>query len=141
MAPRYQFLHQAKKDFGFLSGLGFRIESENEGTYASFKDGFSISYVSKDVAFRAAYYDMELEIVFQKGRIAAPYLLLDHNLRANASGWAGVMFPFDKLSPVLEAAAKDIEAHYGSVLRGDASMWQKIEKLVLASKEHRPYLE
>ena len=92
------------------------------------------AYVSKDVAFSVSYYDMELEIVFKKGRIAAPYLLLDHNLRANASGWAGVMFPFDKLSPALEAASKDIEAHYGSVLRGDASMWQKIEKLVLASR-------
>ncbi len=134
MAPRCHFLAQAKKDFCFLTGLGFRIGSETEGSYASFKDGFSVSYVSTDAALRVAYYDMELEIVFKKGRIAAPYLFLDHNLHANASGWAGTMFPFDKLSQAIEAAAKDIEANYGKVLRGDALVWQRIEKLVLAQK-------
>jgi hypothetical protein len=140
MTQRYQFLAQTKKDFGFLESLGFRIESESEGTYASFKDGFGVSYVSKEVGFSVAYCDMELEIVFKKGRIAAPYLFLDHNLHANASGWAGIMFPVEKLSSIIEAAAKDIEARYGPVLRGDDSVWQKIEKLVLAPKEHRPYL-
>ena len=140
MTPRYQFLALAKKSFGFLESLGFRIESETEGTYASFKDGFCVSYVSKEVGVRVAYYDMELEIVFKKEKIAAPYLFLDHNLRANASGFAGIMFPHDKLAPVIETVAKDIEANYGAVLRGDAAIWQKVEKLVLAPREKKPYL-
>ncbi len=132
MAPHFQFLDQAKKSFGFLELLGFRIESETEGTYASFKDGFCVSYVSKEVGVTVAYYDMELEVVFTKGKIGAPYLFLDHNLHANASGLAGTMFPRDQLAHVIISAAQDIEANYGGVLRGDAAVWQKIEKLVLA---------
>lgn len=140
MTPRYQFLGQAKKGFGFLESLGFHIETEEEGTYASCKDGFCVTYVSEHVGVRVAYYDMELEIIFKKEKIAAPYLFLDHNLRANASGLAGCMFPFDKLAPVIDAIAKDIELNYGAVLRGDASVWQKIGKLVLAPKERKRYL-
>jgi hypothetical protein len=140
MSPRYEFLAQTKKSFAFLESQGFRVESETEGTYASFKDGFCVSYVSKEVDASVAYYDMELEIVFKKGKIAAPYLFLDHHLRANASGLAGIMFPHDKLAPVIDAAAKDIEANYGAVLRGDGAVWQKIEKLVLAPREKRSYL-
>lgn len=140
MSVRYQFLAQAKKSFAFLLPLGFRIKSEHEGTYASFKDGFEVDYTSKDLAVQVAYYDMELDVVFKKGRIAAPYLFLDHNLHANASGLAGCMFPFDQLPPVIESVAKDIEAHYEAVLHGDAAAWKKIEKLVLAPKEKKAFL-
>jgi hypothetical protein len=140
MSVRYQFLTQTKKSFAFLRPFGFRMESERESTYASFKDGFEVTYVSKDLSLRVAYYDMELDIVFKKGPIAAPYLFLDHNLHANASGLAGCMFPFDKLAPVIESAAKDIQTHYEAVLRGDATAWQKIEKLVLAPKEKKAFL-
>jgi hypothetical protein len=140
MSVRYQFLTQTKKSFAFLLPLGFGIESEREGTYASFKDGFEVTYVSKDLSLRFAYYDMELDIVFKKGPIAAHYLFLDHNLHANASGFAGCMFPFDKLESVIESVAKDIRTHYEAVLRGDATVWQKIEKLVLAPKEKNAFL-
>jgi hypothetical protein len=140
MSVRYQFLAQTKKSFAFLAPLGFHIESEREGTYSSFKDGFQIIYVSKEVAVQVAYYDVELDIVFRKGRIAAPYLFLDHNLHANASGLTGIMFPFEKLAPIIDGVAKDIEMNYEAVLRGDASAWQKIEKLVLAPKEKKPIL-
>lgn len=124
----------------FLASLGFCVESEHEGTYSSFKDGFEITYVSKEVTIRVSYYDVELEVVFKKGRIAASYLFLDHNLHSNASGLAGVMFPFEKLSPVIDSVAKDIRANYGAVLLGDAAVWQKIEKLVLAPREKKPFL-
>jgi hypothetical protein len=140
MSTRYQFLAQAKTCFSFLSQLGFHIESEREGTYAFFKDGFEVSYVSKDVGVRVTYYDAELEVVFKKGKIAAPYLFLDHNLYANASGLAGNMFLFDKLAPVIESVAKDIEANYEAILRGDAAQWQRIEKLVSAPKEKKSSL-
>jgi hypothetical protein len=140
MSTRYQFLAQAKKRFVFLASLGFCVESEHEGTYSSFKDGFVITYVSREVTARVSYYDMELEVVFKKGRIAASYLFLDHNLHGNASGLAGVMFPFEKLSPVIDRVARDIQANYAPVLQGDPSVWQKIEKLVLAPREKKPIL-
>ena len=140
MRARYQFLAHAKRSFAFLAALGFRIKSEHEGTDASFKDGFEIAYASKELVVQVAYYDMELDIAFRKGRIVAPYLFLDHNLHANASGFVGCMFPIEKLGPVIESAAKDIEAHYEAVLCGDAAVWQKIEKLVLAPREKKPYL-
>ena len=140
MSVRYQFLSQTKKDFGFLEALGYRIKSEYEGTYSSFKDGFDISYVSKDLTARIAYYDMELEIVFQKGKILAPYLFLDINLFSNASGLSGIMFAHDKLAPVIEDAAKDIRTNYESILIGDITAWKKIEKLVTAPKVKKAYL-
>ncbi len=140
MSTRYQFLAQTKKSFVFLASLGFCVESEHEGTYSSFKDGFVITYVSKEVTAQVSYYDMELEVVFKKGQIAASYLFLDHNLHANASGLAGVMFAYEKLSPVIDSVARDIAANYGAVLQGDPSVWKKIEKLVLASREKKPFL-
>ena len=140
MNSPYQFLAQAKKSFGFLVELGFRVKSEHEGTYASFKDGFDCIYSSKNLDVRVAYYDMELDIVFMKGRIAAPYLFLDHNLYANASGLAGCMFPFEKLGPVIDRVAKDIELHYEDVLLGDFAMWQKIDKIVLAPTVRKRFL-
>jgi hypothetical protein len=140
MSAPYQFLAHAKKSFAFLAALGFRVESEHEGTYASFKDGFEVAYSSKNLDVRVAYYDMELDIIFKKDRIVAPYLFLDHNLYANASGLAGCMFPIEKLGPVIDRVAKDIEAHYEDVIRGDAAMWQKIEKLVLAPRARKRFL-
>jgi hypothetical protein len=140
MSACYQFLSQAKKSFSFLAPLGFRIESHHEGTYASFKDGFEISYVSNDIGVRVAYYDMELDVVFKKGRIAALYLFIDRTLHSNASGLAGGVFTFDKLAPVIDSVAKDIELNYSAILRCDAAMWQKIEKLILAPREEKLFL-
>src|SRR5690606_6829627 len=140
MSARYQFLSQTKKDFCFLEALSYRIKSEHDVTYSSFKDGFDISYASKDLTARIAYYDMELEIVFQKGKILAPYLFLDINLFSNASGLSGIMFAHDKLAPVIEDAAKDIRTNYESILIGDIAAWKKIEKLVTAPKEKKAFL-
>jgi hypothetical protein len=95
---------------------------------------------AKEVTAQVSYCDMELEVVFKKGRIAASYLFLDHSLHANASGLAGVMFPLEKLSPVIDSVARDIQANFGAVLQGDPSVWKKIEKLVLASREKKPFL-
>jgi hypothetical protein len=140
MNTRYQFLSHTKENFGFLSTLGYRINSEHEGTYASFKDGFDISYSSSDLTIRVAYYDMELEVIFQKGRIHVPYLFLDINLFSNISGLAGSMFPHDKLASVIESIARDIRTNYESILFGNEAIWMKIEKLVMAPKEKKPFL-
>jgi len=140
MSTRYQFLSQTKNDFLFLTALGYRMKSEYEGTYYSFKDGFDISYAFKDITIRVAYYDMELEIIFQKGKIQAPYLFLDINLFSNASGLSGIMFNHDKLASVIEDAAKDIQTNYKPILIGDITIWNKIEKLVTAPKEKKPFL-
>ena len=116
------------------------MESEHEGGYASLASGFNITYVSKAVAVVIGYGAMEFEVLFKKGKISADYLLLDHDLYANASGLAGPMFPIDKLAPVIGAVAKDIETNYEAVLRGDAAVWQRIEKLISAKREWKPYL-
>ena len=50
------------------------------------------------------------------------------------------MFPIEKLGPVIDNVAKDVEMNYEAVLRGDAAVWQKIEKLVLAPREKKPFL-
>ncbi|HEY0968596.1 MAG TPA: hypothetical protein VGD88_14485 [Opitutaceae bacterium] len=140
MPALYQFLPEAKRAFAFLSTYGLAIEVEREGTYASFKDGFTLVWASKGLSVEVTYHDMELEVIFRRGGVSASYLFLDHNLHANASGFAGCMFPFEKLTPVIDAIAKDIEAHYEDVLRSDFEVWRKIEKLVLAPKETKPFL-
>jgi hypothetical protein len=140
MITRYQFLAQTKVSFAFLAALGFRVASEREGTYASFRDGFEIEYTCRDILVRVAYYDMELEILFTRGAIAASYYFIDQNLHANASGLAGCMFPFQNLPSVLDSVAQDIEAHYGPVLRGDPIVWQKIEKLLSIPRPAKPFL-
>ena len=140
MTTPYQFLAQTKKCFAFLGAHGFHSESEYEGGYASFASGFNISYASKELSLSISYGAMELEVTFKRGKISTSYLFLDHNLFANASGFAGGMFPRDKLAPAIDAIAKDIETNYDAVLRGDADVWKKIEKLVLAPKEAKPYL-
>lgn len=45
------------------------------------------------------------------------------------------MFPFETLAPGIATIAKDIELNHGAVLREDATVWQKIAKLVSAPKE------
>ena len=140
MSPRYQFLAQTKKCFAFLESRGFQVESEYEGGYGSLASGFNITYASREVGVVVGYGAMDLEVIFKKGTISVDYLFLDHNLYANASGLAGPMFPLDKLAPVIDAVAQDIEMNYETVLRGDAAMWQRIEKLISAKREWKPYL-
>ena len=120
--------------------MGFHVETEREGTYASFKDGFTLVYRSKDTSVDIDYSDMELEVRFRRNGVSASYLFIDHNLHANASGIAGCMFPFEKLPPVIDSTAKDIAANYEAILSGDAKIWQRIEKLVRAPKERKPFL-
>ena len=129
MKTKPQFLSQTKIAFGFLAPAGFGIVSEYEGTYASFKDGFSVTYSSPLVSITVSYGDMEFDIVFQKEESRASYLFLDHNLFSNASGLSGPMFPIDKLAPVIEDVARDISIHYGGILSGEIRIWTKIKKL------------
>jgi len=135
MPPKHQFLAQAKSRFEFLLDRGFRIESEYEGSYASFKDGFDLCFASPTVMLRVAYFDMELDLVFTKAAIRVHYLFIDHNLYANASGLAGCMFPVQKLNAAIDSVAKDIEANYGPILSGEPEVWRRIERLVLAPRE------
>ena len=137
MSARYQFLAYAKSRFAFLEGRGFRITSEREGTYASFKDGFDLRYCSDQIVIVVQYYEMEFQVLMRRGAAEAPYLFLDLNLRANASGLAGVMFPHDKLTDIIDRVASDIEQHYDAVLRGDPTVWHKIEKLLAAPQEKK----
>lgn len=140
MKTKPQFLSQTKAAFAFLEAGGFHVTSEYEGSYASFKDGFSITYTAPLVALTLSYFDMEFEAVFQKEGVRAAYIFLDHNLFSNASGLSGSMFPMDKLTPVIEDVSTDIRSHYGAILEGETEIWRKIQKLVSAPVEPRRFL-
>jgi hypothetical protein len=136
----YAFLAQAKDRFAFLEGLGFKIIKEYEGTYYSFKDGFWLHYESGNIEVQITYTDNEFCVSFKKDKLHVSYLFIDMYIFANASEWAGDMYPFEKLAPEIDAVAADIAANYVSILQGEADIWQKIEKLANAPREKKSKL-
>ena len=136
----YAFLEQTRKRFSFLQDNGFKIVEEYEGDYGSFKSGFWLEYRTKLVEIRIVYGDMEFHVYFKKGSLRTDYLFLDKNLNANASGYAGCMFPLNKLALVIDEIAADIAANYIRVLNGEEMIWQRIEKLLNAPQEKKPNL-
>ncbi len=135
-----QLLSQAKSCFAYLEAGGFRIISEYEGGYTSFKDGFTVIYSSPKVSVTVSYGDMEFEVTFQKEAARASYLFIDHNIFSNASGLAGPMFPVEKLAPIIADVALDIQAHYRSILDGEPEVWTRIRKLMSAPAVPKPHL-
>jgi len=136
----YAFLAQAKERFAFLKELGFQIVKEEEGTYQSLKDGFWLHYKNKNIEVWIEYADNEFCISFKKDNLRIGYLFIDAYIFANASGWAGDMFPFQKLAPEIDAVASDVAANYLPILQGEAGIWHKIEKLANAPKEKKSKL-
>jgi hypothetical protein len=136
----YAFLAQAKDRFAFLEGIGFKITKEHEGTYYSFKDGFWLHYECGNIEVRITYTDNEFCVSFKKNKLHASYLFIDTYIFANASGWAGDMFPFETLAPEIDAVAADIATNYLPILRGETGIWQKIEKLANAPREKKTKL-
>ena len=132
---RPQFLAQAKREFGFVTTMGFAVQEEHEGTYASFKEGFHIIYRSPAVLFRVEYYEMEFIPSFQHQGIVVSYYFIDTCVFANVSGFAGPMFPVDKLGPVITRISADIAQHYRAVLAGETEIWRKLTALAKAPRE------
>jgi len=126
-----------KSDSAFLETMGFRLRKEQWPTGDSFKDGFQLTYTGSLVSVVVEYYDMELVIWFQKEREGVPYLFLDQELAANRSGFAGCMFPRNKLAAAVDRMAEDIRLNYEPILRGEKDVWAKLVGLWHAPREKR----
>jgi len=134
------FFELAKSEFAFLTEQGFTLIEEKPTRSVSFRDGFHLRYARHPVEIVVAYYDMELVPVFYRGAQQCDYHFIDHYLFANASGFHGAMFPFDKLAAALRVVATDIREHFELVLSGDDVTWRKIVALQSAPREHRRVL-
>lgn len=129
------FFDLAKSEFSFLTEQGFKMIQDKRATGVSFKDGFHFRYFRYPVDIVVEYYDMELIPMFHRGKDAVSYYFVDRYLFSNASGYAGAMFPLDKLAAPICNIAQDIQKNYGAVLAGDEATWKKIMALVNAPKE------
>ncbi|NTW17067.1 MAG: hypothetical protein HGA41_06370 [Syntrophaceae bacterium] len=138
--PYDEFLgicHAAKDRFAFLETLGFRLTKEEWPTGDSFKDGFRLTYTGSPVSVVVEYYDMELVIWFHRERERVPYLFVDQELEAKRTGFAGCMFPRNKLAGAVNRMAEDIRLNYEHIIRGDKEVWTKLIALWHAPREKR----
>jgi hypothetical protein len=129
----------AIREFAFLTEQRFDLNERRPPTTISFRDGFHLRYVRHPVDLVVDYYDLELIPMFHRGTQQASYLFIDRYLFSNASGYAGAMFPLDKLPAALHAVATDIREHYGAVLSGDDATWAKISALLSTPQEKRGF--
>jgi hypothetical protein len=126
------FAQTARKAFAFLEGSGFRLTAYGEPNSTDFRDGWHLRYGSASLALSIDYYDMELSITFSTGDTSATYRFIDQHLFANASGYAGNMFPLDTLDRAIATIAADIRLHYADVLAGEPATWETIQRLGMA---------
>jgi len=124
------FLEMARREFDFLTKQGFRLVEEAAPKSTSYRDGFHLRYVSNAVEVVVDYYSQELIPIFRCGGTGTNYYFIDQCLFANASGYAGAMFPLRKLEAAITKIASDIREHYGDVLAGDATTWATIRALL-----------
>ncbi len=129
--------HAAKDRFAFLETMGLRLTKEQWPNGDSFKDGFQLTYTASVVSVAIEYYDVELVIWFLKERERVPYLFIDQELASNRSGFAGCMFPRNKLAEAVFKMAEDIRLNYGHILNGDKDVWTNIVALWHAPREKR----
>ena len=133
------FFDLARAEFSFLTQQGFTLVEEKRATGLSFKDGFHFRYTSRPINLVLEYYDMELVPMFHRGNDKVSYFFIDQYLFSNASGYAGCMFPLDKLAEPIRNIAQDIQKNYGLVLAGDEATWIKIMALANAPTEKRMF--
>jgi hypothetical protein len=131
------FFDLAKVEFSFLTEQGFNLLEQRRATGISFKDGFHFRYSRPPIDLIVEYYDMELMPMFCRGKEKVSYYFIDRYLFSNASGYAGCMFPLNKLAEPIQKIALDIKANYGLVLSGDNTTWGKIMALANAPQEKR----
>ena len=137
LVPYAEFLalcHAAKDQFAFLESIGLHLAKEQWPFGDSFKDGFQLSYSGFPVSVTVEYYDMELVIWFEMARDRVSYLLVDHEMMGNRSGFAGCMFSRDRLSDAVRRMAEDIRLNYGPLLSGEAGTWKRLMALVHAPR-------
>jgi hypothetical protein len=127
----------AKTEFAFLIAQGFQLTDQKAPTSTSALDGFYLRYSRNPVDLVVKYYDMELQPIFQRGSTQIDYFFADRYMFENTSGYAGAMFPLDKLADALRVVASDIRDHYRLVLSGDDSSWKKLIALLSAPQTKR----
>jgi len=118
-----------------VTTLGFVVQEEHEGKYADFRDGFHVVYRSPDVLFRVEYYGMEFFPKFEHQGLSVSYYFIDKYVFANISGFAGGMFPIEKLEPIITSISRDIDQHYRMILGGESEIWRKLSALAKAPRE------
>jgi hypothetical protein len=131
------FFDLAKTEFSFLTERGFALLEQKRATGISFKDGFHFLYSKFPIGIIVDYYDMELMPMFCRGKDKVSYYFIDRYLFSNASGYAGCMFPLNKLAEPIQKIAHDIKNNYSLVLSGDDMTWKKIVALANAPQEKR----
>jgi hypothetical protein len=124
-----------KNSFTFLASFGFSLVSEKFPSTDSFKDGFSFKYIKKPVSITIQYYDMEYDIFFNMGNLSVSYVFIDKYLFSNRTGFQGNMFPREKLRNVITQTANDIEQNYQSIIKGNRTIWKKLEDLLREKEE------
>lgn len=130
-------LADAESEFAFLRDLGFQRAEGWETDTGSFRDGWRLHYVGAQANVTIEYLDWQFHLGFEHKGTRTDYLFLDRELFGHRSGLHGDMFPPEKLPSVVAAVARDIRENYAAVLNGEASLWEKIRRLVQAPREKR----
>jgi hypothetical protein len=131
------FFDLAKAEFSFLTEQGFNLIEQKRAAGISFKDGFRFRYSRPSIDLILEYYDMELMPMFCRGKDKVNYYFIDRYLFSNASGYAGCMFPLNKLAEPIQKIARDIKENYNLILVGNDATWEKIMALANApQKKH-----
>ena len=107
---------RAKTAFGFLSDLGFRLQERSVSGGNTSRDGWQLVYSNNAVIVTVQYLDMQLEVFFIRAGLKADYLFLDRELFARRSGLHGSMFPPEKVGPVVDRVATNIQEQFQSIL-------------------------
>jgi len=127
----------AEQAFGFLSGLGFRLDDRWVTGGSSFKDGWRLIYRSHNLEVRVQYLDMQFEVLFLMANRKYSYLHIDRHFFGGVSGYHGNMFPPEKLETVIPKVARDIQQNYVAILSGQETKWAKMQRLLDAPTEKK----
>lgn len=125
----------AKSAFRFLAAAGFNLVEERSTGGDSFRDGWLLTYESREMRVVVQYLDSQLEVCFRpRDRLfSATYLAIDREFFDRRSGFGGDMFPPEKLAAVIDRIAADIERNYQPVIAADPTVWREIQLRVEAA--------
>lgn len=124
---------RAESAFAFLAAYGFVLTDRLVTEGASFKDGWRLTYASRGIHLTVEYLDVEFDVRLARGGRPVSYFALDRVLFGGRSGFHGRMFPLEKLGPVIDRVALDMENHYEPLLRSDSDAWNEAEKRLHAT--------
>ena len=118
-----------EKEFDFLAQLGFALVERQVTGGESFRDGWRLTFIGREITVVVLYMDAQFEVHFLRDRLDVSYLEMDRDLFARRSGFHGDMFPPETLPAAVTRIAADIRANYGPVLSGDREEWSRVARL------------